>query len=66
MSLDYLLISIVSLITIENFHLDRYASPVGIYHPFYSELFSPENIVRAFIRLLAAGLIVIGFISIMS
>lgn len=45
LALDYLLLDIVSFNTIENYLLDRYASPIGIYYPLYSELFSIESIL---------------------
>ncbi|MDD3148183.1 MAG: hypothetical protein PHD82_12855 [Candidatus Riflebacteria bacterium] len=45
LALDYLFLNMISFNTIENYMLDRYASPIGIYYPLYSEIFSIESIL---------------------
>lgn len=45
LALDYFFLNMISYYTIENYLLDRYASPSGIYYPLYSELFSIESML---------------------
>lgn len=52
LSLDYLVLTLLSYSSIENFDLDRFASPIRTYHPLWSELFAFESIL---VYLIIAG-----------
>ncbi len=54
LSLDYLILTLLAYTSIENFDLDRLASPIRIYYPLYSEIFAFESIL---VYLIIAGAI---------